>query len=118
VDLHLTIAWSCGNVPPVQEPLPIADLSLVSVPLDDDVATRVLAIVSRIAGPRRTPADPGVDTRLWGGGFSLDSIELLHVLIACDEAFGVARDGQRDVLPEALATVGSLAAALEDRTRR
>lgn len=90
----------------------------MSLPLDDDVVTRVLAIVSRIAGPRRTPADPGVETRLWGGGFSLDSIELLQVLIACDEAFGVAGDGQPDLLPETLTTVGRLAAALADRARR
>ena len=88
------------------------------MPIDDSVVTRVLAIVSRIAGARRTPAEPGVETRLWDGGFSLDSIELLHVLVACDEAFGVAGEGQPELTPEALATVGSLAAALENRTRR
>jgi hypothetical protein len=89
----------------------------VNVPLDAVVVTRVLAIVSRIAGANRTPANAGVETRLWGGGFSLDSIELLHVLLACDEAFGVAGDSQHDLPPGALATIGTLASALEDRVR-
>lgn len=87
------------------------------MPPDDPVVARVLAIVSRIAGAQRTPINAGVETRLWGGGFSFDSIELLHVLVACDEAFGVPGDSQHDLQPEALATVGSLAAALEDRVR-
>jgi hypothetical protein len=100
---------------PSQSPA-IADRSPVNVPHDDPVVTRVLAIVSRIAGAQRTPVNAGVETRLWGGGFSLDSIELLYVLVACDEAFGVA-DDSHDLPPEALATVGSLAAALEDRVR-
>jgi acyl carrier protein len=104
-------------VPPVQEPFPIADRSPENVPLDAVVVTRVLAIVSRIAGAQRTPANAGLETRLWGGGFSFDSIELLHVLLACDEAFGIAGDSEHDLAPEALATVGSLAAALEERIR-
>jgi hypothetical protein len=90
----------------------------VTAPVDDPLVDRVLAIVSSIAGPHRTPADAGIATRLWGGGFSLDSIELLYVLVACDEACGVSADSQQDLSPETLTTIGSLAAALAVRARR
>jgi acyl carrier protein len=73
----------------------------------------VLDIVSQIAGPNRTPADPGARTRLWGGGFWLDSIDLLDLMLACDAAFGpVFANMPRSVMAD-IKTVGDLVAAIE-----
>jgi acyl carrier protein len=77
--------------------------------LSDPVLEKTCAIVARIAGPARTPASLGPDTRL-GDGLWLDSIELLEVVVACEEEFGIAFD-ERTVLDSgALETLGSLAA--------
>ena len=85
--------------------------------MEDALLNRVLAIMSNVAGPGRTPPDPGSDTRLWDGGFWLDSIELFTVLLACDDAFGPVPEGQPDLRPATLATVGSLVTALRERVR-
>jgi hypothetical protein len=81
----------------------------------DHIVARLLPIVGRIAGPTRTPADAGADTRLWGGGFWLDSIELMHLMLACDDEFGPPAGPPP--APDALATVGALAASLAGRRR-
>jgi acyl carrier protein len=76
---------------------------------------RVLEIVAEIAGPNRTPPDPGTSTRLWGGGFWLDSIDLLDLMSACDAAFGpVFQRAPRSVMPD-IKTVGDLVAVIEVR---
>ena len=68
-------------------------------------ATR--AVVGRIAGPSRTPPDPGPETRL-GEEYWLDSVELLEVLVACENEFGIVFDDVRDLEAGALDTLGTL----------
>ena len=69
-------------------------------------ATR--ALVLRIAGPSRAPAHSGPDTRLAEGGFWLDSVELLEVVVACETEFGIVFDAARDLTGESLETLGDL----------
>jgi acyl carrier protein len=69
----------------------------------------VLAIATRIAGPERTPPGAGPDTPLGHGGFRFDSVGLLELIVACEEAFGFTFVPEVDLTPEKLATVGSLA---------
>ena len=86
--------------------------------MDDGVTPRVIDIVSRIAGPQRTPSTITRDTRLWQGGFWLDSIELLEVLLACDAAFATGEDGSLGLTADALATVDALATAIRQKLAR
>jgi acyl carrier protein len=64
----------------------------------------VQVIVHRVAGPSRTPADAGPDTRL-ADGFWLDSMEMLEVVIACEQHFGIVFEEGRDLTPATLASV-------------
>jgi acyl carrier protein len=73
------------------------------------LVSRVAAVIARVVGPERTPPDAGADTPLAGGGFWLDSVALLEVIVACEAEFDVSFDPDTDLTPEALATVGSLA---------
>lgn len=57
----------------------------------DDVA-RLVAILTRVAGPDRTPDRVGPETPINEGGFWLDSADLLEVLLACEVAFSVDLD--------------------------
>src|SRR5258705_13438600 len=77
--------------------------------IDDRHLARVQAIVMRIAGPGRTPVDIGPDTSLAEGGFWLDSVATLEVIVACEEEFGVTFDWQVDLDGESLGTIRSLA---------
>jgi len=70
---------------------------------------RVRQVVARVAGPERTPSDAGPDTPLGAGGFWLDSVDLVEVIVACEEEFAVTFDGESDLTAEALSTVRSLA---------
>ena len=75
----------------------------------DPLLIELRALVARVAGPSRTPADGGPDTRLSGAGFWLDSIELLDVIVACEAEFGITFDATRDLTGSAVETLGSLA---------
>jgi hypothetical protein len=86
--------------------------------VEDAVVDQVLALVVQVAGPARTPPGAGPDTRLWGGGFFLDSIQLLHVMLACDQSFPDSSAPRRQITPAELATIGSLAAAMRERLPR
>jgi len=55
--------------------------------MTDAVLPRVLSVVSRIAGPGRTPPDAGPGTGLSGPGYWLDSVDLLEVVLACEREF-------------------------------
>lgn len=68
----------------------------------------VRAIVERVAGAARTPLGAGPQTRLQEG-FWLDSIEMLEVVLECEQQFGIVFEETRDLTPEALASLGSLA---------
>jgi len=76
---------------------------------------RLLVLLSRVAGPDRTPADAGPDTPIREGGFWLDSVALLELIVAAESEFGVEFDPTRDFEEEPLRTVGSLAARITDR---
>ena len=92
-------------------------------PSSDSVLTRVIEIVTKIAGPNRTPSHPGASTRLWGGGFWLDSIDLLDLMLACDATFApvfgapVFGSAPRSVMAD-VKTVSDLVAAIEARPHR
>jgi len=80
----------------------------------DPVAARVQAIVSRVAGPERTPPAVDASTLLAEGGFWLDSIELMEVLLTCDEALGPFSPSLAET-DGVLDTIGTLAAAIRAR---
>ncbi len=61
---------------------------------NDRVLQQVRAIVTHIAGPSRVPPNIDPDTPLGEGGFWLDSVDVLEVMIACEQAFGVSFDGR------------------------
>ncbi len=73
---------------------------------------RIRAIVVRVAGPDRRPATIGPETLLGEGGFWLDSVELLEVLLACEEEMGVTLEGDRGVGPQDLTSLGTLASVV------
>jgi acyl carrier protein len=78
---------------------------------DDSILAATLAIVQNIAGANRTPADLGPETRL-GDDFWLDSVELLEVVVACEQEFEIAFDDTRDLESGALETLGTLVALI------
>lgn len=83
----------------------------------DTTLARLLDIVVQISGPSRVPPDPEASTPLWGGGFWLDSIDLLDLMLACDAAFGpVFASAPRSVMA-GIKTVGDLVAIIEARPR-
>jgi acyl carrier protein len=82
--------------------------------MDDPLFGSIQEIVARIAGPGRTPGNLSRDTPL-AGGFWLDSVELLEVIIACEHTFEIAFDGQEDLEPGRFGTLGSLTDAVRDK---
>ncbi len=80
----------------------------------DDTVARTRAIIERIAGPPRTPADVSRQTRL-GDGFWLDSVELLELVIACEQEFGIVFSETGDLDASHLETFGSLVDLVERR---
>lgn len=77
------------------------------------VLDRVLDLAARVATSRR-PGFPGPETALVDGGFWLDSLALLELLVACEETFGVCLD-PADLTPGHLRTAGGLAAIVASR---
>jgi acyl carrier protein len=73
------------------------------------VLARVQALAARIAGPARTPPDAGPDTPLGDGGFWLDSVDLVEVIVACETEFAVSFEGETDLTAESMGTVRTLA---------
>ncbi|HEY3036719.1 MAG TPA: acyl carrier protein [Streptosporangiaceae bacterium] len=88
----------------------------MAVPPADSALARVIEIVTKIAGPNRTPPAPGASTRLWGGGFWLDSIDLLDLMLACDVAFGPVFVSMPRSVMASIRTVGDLVAVIEARS--
>ncbi len=80
----------------------------------DVIVHGVQAIVQRVAGPSRTPEGAGPDTRL-ADGFWLDSMEMLDVVLACEQHFGIVFEEGRDLTPASLDTVRCLAAVVHAR---
>jgi acyl carrier protein len=73
----------------------------------DETFIRTCAIIERVAGPQRTPADVSRDTRL-ADGFWLDSVELLEVVLACEQEFSIVFSGTGDLDASQMQTIGSL----------
>jgi acyl carrier protein len=76
---------------------------------------RVQTLAARTAGPGRTPADAGPETSLTDDGFWLDSVDLVELVVACEQEFGVEFDGESDLNPETLGTVRSLARLIDSK---
>ena len=76
--------------------------------IEISVLDRVQALVVGIAGPDRTPPDAGPDTALIDGGFWLDSVSLLEVIIACEAEFDVVLEPETDFTDQTLATTRAL----------
>ena len=74
------------------------------------LVARVLRIVTEKAGPSRTPSLVGAETPLGELGFWLDSVDLVEVVLACEQEFSLTLDDETDLNETTLATIGSLAA--------
>jgi acyl carrier protein len=88
------------------------------VSASDPVLDAMRSIVARVAGPSRTLAENGPETQLSDGGFWLDSVELLEVVVACETEFGIVFDATRDLTRETLATLGTLAELVRSKRPR
>jgi acyl carrier protein len=84
----------------------------------DAFLDRVLKVVSRTAGPARTPADAGADTLLGNGGFWLDSVDLVELVVACETEFAVRFEGETDLTEETLSSVRTLADLIRTKSPR
>lgn len=82
--------------------------------MSESTVNAVLAILARVAGAGRVPGEPGPGTPL-RDGYWLDSMELLDVVLACEQHFGVEFVEGIDLTPENLATVGTLVDLIERR---
>jgi acyl carrier protein len=82
-----------------------------------DLLARVQAVVAGVAGPGRTPPDAGPDTPLGQAGFWLDSVDLVEVVVAAEEAFDVCFEGEADLTPETLHSVRTLADLIASKRR-
>lgn len=85
--------------------------------MTDEILPRVLAIVSRVAGPGRTPPGAGPETGLGEPGYWLDSVDVLEVVLACEHEFGVLLADATDLTRENLASVRSLAELIGRKLR-
>ena len=78
----------------------------------------IVAEVSRLAaslsGRARSDAGADADTPLANGGFWLDSIALLELVVACEQTFGVSLE-EIELTPDDLSTVGRLAGLIAGR---
>ena len=74
------------------------------------------AIMARVVGAPRVPADAGADTPLSDGGLWLDSMELLQVVLACEGQFGITFKPAEDLIGDGLETLGTLADVIRRRS--
>ena len=79
---------------------------------DDRCVDRVLAVVTAVAGPARTPPAATADTPLGDEGFWLDSIAMLEIILACEREFDIVFDWESEITAEMLMTARSLADAV------
>ena len=78
---------------------------------------QLIAILTRVAGLDRTPRRAGRQTPIGENGFWLDSVDLVEVVLACEEAFAV-EFGSLAVHGEGPLTVARLLAAIRAAHRR
>lgn len=78
----------------------------------DDIG-RLVTILTRIAGPDRTPDRVANETPIDEDGFWLDSADLLEVVLACEEAFSVDLDPATFFADGSVLTVARLMEAID-----
>ena len=81
----------------------------------DRLPEQVLAIVMSVAGPDRTPPTADPDTPLRDGGFWLDSLPMVEIVLACEAHFRVALDDEWDTSHEALFTARTMAEVIRGK---
>ncbi len=74
---------------------------------------KVLATVIRIAGPSRTPPDAGPETSLAEGGFGLDSVDMLELIVSCERELGIELDPKALLAADALRNARGLAQVVQ-----
>ena len=84
---------------------------------DEAVVEGLCAIVARVVGAPRVPADAAAGTLLGDGGLWLDSMELLQVVLACEAQFGITFEPAEDLIGDGLETLGTLAGVIRRRSR-
>jgi len=80
----------------------------------DAVVQRVVMAIRNGSGVTTLSGALGAETVLLGGGVGLDSIEMLHVISAVEEEFGLTID-EGGIETRHLRTVGSLAAFVREQ---
>lgn len=83
---------------------------------DAAILEAVKAIVEAVAGDGRRPASAGPETRLVDG-YWLDSMELLEVVVACEQRFGIQFEEETDLAAGRFDTLGDLARLVAVRLR-
>ena len=79
----------------------------------DDVANRVRKIMVDVLDLAVHPEDIGADVSLYSPRIQLDSLHLLHLLVAVEDEFGCQIDDE-DAMNADLRTVGDLVALVQD----
>lgn len=77
--------------------------------MTDAVLQRVQAIVTAVAGDRRVPPGAGPDTPLGDEGYWLDSMDVLEVILACEQEFAMRLDQEFHLTADALQSARCLA---------
>jgi acyl carrier protein len=85
---------------------------------DGDIQARLHRIVAAVAGPARTPADPGPDTPLGEAGYWLDSVDLVEVVLASEREFDVTFEGEADLTPLSLSCIRTFAELISGKLSR
>jgi acyl carrier protein len=80
--------------------------------------TRLIAILTEIAGADRTPPHVRPETPLTEGGLWLDSADLLEAVLACEAAFSVRLDPPALFADLSTLTVARLMAAVDHARAR
>ena len=76
----------------------------------DTLLGALQAVVTGVVGPARTPeGEINAATRLTEGGFWLDSVEMLEVIVACEAEFTITFEPASDLSDDHLQTLGTLA---------
>ena len=79
---------------------------------DDPVLDRLRELVVFGAGDRRLPPDLGLHTAIAANGPELESVAVLELLPSCEAELGITFNPSVDFSPEALRTLGTLAASV------
>lgn len=79
---------------------------------NDPILDRVLAITVSLSGPGRTPPDADPDTPLGDEGFWLDSLDLLDLIVACENEFATVLDEASGLREDALVSARTLASVI------